>query len=180
MCAKVHKFFYRNRFFYASFIVSPTLIFFFLVKLFIFNSFLYFILCFFAIFFKVSPCFTIYILFKDIVISGFFALFVGFEETIAGLLGTETVVGFFVDAGLLVLVVFGFVVVTGFVDVDGLLGDLEPGFDEELDAGFVVLDELLLLVVLLFDELLLFDATGLLPFCLGVRACIFASSAAVM
>ena len=68
----------------------------------------------------------------------------------------------------------GFFVVAGFDDELVLLDDDELGF--VLDVGFVVLDELLL-----FDEFVpLFDAMGELPCCLGVRACILASSDAVM
>ena len=80
----------------------------------------------------------------------------GFEETV--FIGFDEDVGFFVEEELL------------FDEFVGLL----------LLVGFAVLDELPLLHVLLLDELLLFDATGLLPFCLGVRAWIFASSADVM
>ena len=77
---------------------------------------------------------------------------------------TVTVFGFAVE------LFAGFAVATGFAVV--------AGFDDEVlfVVGFDVLDELPL-----FDEFVpLFDAMGALPCCLGVRACILASSDAVM
>lgn len=90
-------------------------------------------------------------------------------------LAEEEFAGFVLAIGLAVFAVeTGFFVVAGFDDELVLLDDDELGF--VLDVGFVVLDELLL-----FDEFVpLFDAMGALPFCLGVRACILASSDAVM
>ena len=84
--------------------------------------------------------------------------------------------------GFIVAVFAGFDVETGLFVVAGFEGELVLFDDDDalFVTGFVVLDEFPLLPVLLLDELLLFDATGLLPFCLGVRAWIFASSAAVM
>jgi hypothetical protein len=91
-----------------------------------------------------------------------------FSDVVTGF--TVAVFGFDVDV---LVVAAGFFVVLGL-----LLEDEEAVFD----AGFVVLDELLLLVVPAFNvlEFPLFDAIVLLPFCFGVRACILASSDAVM
>ena len=114
---------------------------------------MYFILCFLAIFFKVSPCLTIYV--------PLFVFVDGFAEAVFG---------------LAVAVLAGFVVDAGFDEVEGLFDDDEAGFEVLLFVGFVVVDELLLVFVPLFD------ARVPPPFCLvfGVRACILASSADVM
>ena len=83
-------------------------------------------------------------------------------------LAEEEFAGFVLAIGLAVFAVeTGFFVVAGFDDELVLLDDDELGF--VLDVGFAVL-----------EELPLFDAMGALPFCLGVRACILASSDAVM
>ena len=83
-------------------------------------------------------------------------------------LAEEEFAGFVLAIGLAVFAVeTGFFVVAGFDDEPVLLDGV---------VGFAVLEELLL-----FDEFVpLFDAMGALPFCLGVRACILASSDAVM
>ena len=76
-------------------------------------------------------------------------------------LAEEDVAGFVLVIGLAVFAVeTGFFVVAGFDDEPVLLDGV---------VGFAVL-----------EELPLFDAMGALPFCLGVRACILASSDAVM
>ena len=76
-------------------------------------------------------------------------------------LAEEEFAGFVLAIGLAVFAVeTGFFVVAGFDDEPVLL---------DCVAGFAVL-----------EELPLFDAMGALPFCLGVRACILASSDAVM
>ena len=94
--------------------------------------------------------------------TGFLVIVFGFVELLFA--------GFVVEIGFVVLTGFVvFVVVFGFV-----LLDVEV-------AGFVLLDELLPLFELLFVvEEPLFDAIGLLPFCLGVRFLILASSACVI
>ena len=95
---------------------------------------------------------------------------------------TVTVFGFAVELFAGFTVVTGFAVVAGFDDelvllVEGLFDELVLLDDEVLFVvGFDVLDELPL-----FEEFVpLFDAMGALPCCLGVRACILASSDAVM
>ena len=95
---------------------------------------------------------------------------------------TVTVLGFAVELFAGFAVATGFAVVAGFDDelvllVEGLFDELVLLDDEVLFVvGFDVLDELPL-----FDEFVpLFDAMGALPCCLGVRACILASSDAVM
>lgn len=110
-----------------------------------------------------SPCFTMYMPSFEVDI-GFIApglvVVDGFDETV--FIGFDEDVGFFVEEELL------------FDEFVGLL----------LLVGLFVLDELpLLFVILLFDEVVpLFEARVPPPFCfvLGVRACILASSAAVM
>ena len=90
--------------------------------------------------------------------------------------------------GFAVVLFAGFTVATGFVVVAGFDGELAL-LDEGLLDELVWLDDELLLVVgfdvldelPLFEEFVpLFDAMGALPCCLGVRACILASSDAVM
>ena len=94
--------------------------------------------------------------------------------------------GFAVDVvvlGFIVAVVAGFDVVAGLFVVAGFDDELVLLDDDEvlLVVGFGALDEFpLLLVLLLVVVVPLFDASGLLPFCLGVRACILASSACVI
>lgn len=113
-------------------------------------------------------------LFADVdAVATFVGLAVLAEAVLVGLAvlaGLAVFAGLFVEvlAGLLFDDVFGFAEPdVGFAEpVELLLEDVPP-------AGFVV--------VLLFDVfVLLFDASGLLPFCLGVRACILASSACVI
>ncbi len=109
-----------------------------------------------------------------------FSDFIGFTLTEFGL--DVAVLGFAVELFAGFAVATGFAVVAGF---DGELALLDDGlfdelvwFDDELllVVGFGVLDELPL-----FEEFVpLFDAMGALPCCLGVRACILASSDAVM
>ena len=91
----------------------------------------------------------------------------GFAEAVFGF-AVAVFAGFVVDAG--------FDEVKGFDEVEGLFDDDEAGFEVLPFVGFVVVDELLLVFVPLFD------ARVPPPFCLvfGVRACILASSADVM
>ncbi len=109
-----------------------------------------------------------------------FSVVIGFTLTVFGL--AVAVLGFAVVLFAGFTVATGFVVVAGFDDElvlldEGLLDELVLLDDEVLFVvGFDVLDELPL-----FEEFVpLFDAMGALPCCLGVRACILASSDAVM
>ena len=89
--------------------------------------------------------------------------------------------------GLTVAVLEGFAAEIGFAVVDGLDDELvvfdddAAGFVLLFATGFLVLDELLVWLPLFVVVVFPFEATvPLLPFCLGVRACILASSAEVI
>lgn len=106
-----------------------------------------------------------------------------FSDVVTGF--TVAVFGFDVDVvllGFIVTVFAGFDVEAGLFVVAGFDDELVLFDDDEvlLVVGFDVLDEFPLLLVLLLVVVPLFDAMVLLPWGFGVRACILASSAAVM